>query len=426
MRILTAPARLTLNTASPARMTIILHNDGDEDRVCFPTLEGLDANAFEVTFEPSLGFIEARCAAKFEVHVEARPATSRQARLERALWTIYVDGRVADRAPVEIKLEPYRSLTARISEDDRPRLVLFNEGVVDESIHIDTVLAAHATPAMVREWTLGPGSWVSVPLEFEQAGLQPVTLCITGGPRPIVIEARAVQHPRAAASHRRVRRVGHWRRAALAAGAVAASLLVGFPLERATQAPRAMLAQATRPTFVQASMLGEAMPFVALGYSHQAMRTSEGERRLAARLVAFVRPLLPVHSGTVQRVHSGTVLHAWRRRAAVLNFAVRRVPVAQPKRRAPDVTKFDTPAEVAPGSRVAIRFGSAYARSVRIVAKIGPTVVRTFDVAGGNGRVSLQAPQGRKTSRLMTVRIYALGSGTATATREAFVSILPG
>lgn len=420
MRILTAPARLTLSTASPARMSIILHNDEDEDRVCFPTLEGLGPG-LDAIFEPSLGFIEARCAAKFDVFIEASGA-GRTARVERALWTLYADGRVVDCHPITINLEAYRALSARITETARPELVLFNEGVVDESVTIDTLIDKHATPAMARQWTLGPGSWVSVPLEFEQANLQPVTLCITGGPRPLLIETRAPQHPRLATADRRVRRQGNWRRAALASGAVAASLLLGMPLDRVTQAPVThvpVASVAKVDAFAPTAVLAEAMPFVALERSIGAIHVGAADRQIVRRLIA--QRIVALAQAPTR------IIHARAAHAPLRTVATRRVLAAPlPAHGAPHVTKLDTPAEVAPGSRVAIRYGSTDARSVRIVARIGPTVVRTFDVAGGSGQVSMNAPQGRKTVRLMTVRIYALGSAHATAMREALVSITPG
>ncbi|MDE2571277.1 MAG: hypothetical protein KGM44_01995, partial [bacterium] len=89
-------------------MSVLVHNESDDDVVCFPTLSGL-ADLADVEFEPSLGFIEARSIARFDVrvrHVDGGSANGSES--VEAAWLLYAGGRLQDRRLCSVAMEPPR------------------------------------------------------------------------------------------------------------------------------------------------------------------------------------------------------------------------------------------------------------------------------------------------------------------------------
>lgn len=226
-----------------------------------------------------------------------------------------------------------------------------------------------------------------------------VTLDVSGGPGPLVLRGPEPSRVPASRSLRML-------------AAVAATVLVMLVGTRTVDpahlgdvalhaTPAGRVASATQPFQPRSEPR-----IVMISLSPHFPATTSPQPRALARVapVAFHHHRLPTHLPTARVAR-----------------AARPARVYSP----PEMRSLRVPAIVHSGDLVQVAY-RALAKSVRIVASIGPTIVARRVVHGADGVVAIRPPKSDINSRVMTVRAYAQ-NGPLIDSREAMVVLVtPG
>ncbi|TAM56300.1 hypothetical protein EPN52_14375 [bacterium] len=398
MQILGAPSTLELRNTEPLRLSFLVHNESDDDVVCFPTLDGAAAVA-DVEFEPALGFVEGRSTARFDVRVGHLGGTTIQPGGLAARWQLFARGALQDERPCALEIEPPRSVHAEFV--GMRALRLENRGSRAESLSV-RLAPGFGGDLLVPSgpFDVAPGEQYEVPLYISggEESNEHLGLLIVGGPEPLLLQLDVRPEFALAASAAALRRPARPpRRVAVAAlgAALAASLALALTL--GGRIPGLTSSSAT-PSLAPAPPVA-AQPVAALG----------GDR-YQARLAAV--PHAVDHHAPARA-----------RRAAAIPAAVARAPVT-PRPLPPAIVALSIPDSASSGDHVRVRFATKRATQVEVLAKVGPVVIADHITSATSGYITVPAPKTSRWVKIMTVRVLAQRDG-GHASRSGLVAILP-
>src|SRR5579872_1902797 len=409
MQILRAPSTLELPSSEALHLSVWVHNETDDDVVCFPTLADLDRGV-DVEFEPSLGFLEARSTARFDVRV--RRVEGDDAKVLRggvqATWQLYADGELRDSRPCRVTMEQPRQVRASFLGTHAVRLE--NIGSRAESLSI-RLAPGFGGDVLVPSgpFELAPGETHDVPLYVGggEPGAERLGLLVVGGPEPILLKTEirpGFALAAASASKTRGRRLGSasitaWG-AAIAAGLALLLTVGGGHLS------------GTRPTF------GTGAPFV--------MPTKLDVRSPVVSLVNVGSPKVGLTvPDRVYRDAARAAASSSGQPAVVAHPAAHEAP--SNRRSAlppPAIVAFSVPETASSGRNIRVRFATKRAWQVEVIAKLGPIVIADRVTSATNGSMVLPVPHTAKWVKILTVRMMAQRDA-ARSTQSALVAILP-
>ena len=399
MQILGAPTTLELRTVEPLRLSLLVHNESDDDVVCFPTFEGA-ARAADVEFEPALGFIEARSTTRFDVRVRRLDSSEIERGGVEARWLLFAEGMLQDHRSCLVSVEPPRSVRAEFVGTRALRLE--NLGTRTESLSI-RVAPGFAGDLLVPSgpFDVAPGEQREVPL-YIGGGEAPdrLGLLIVGGPEPIILQVDVrPESALASAAGPRARRSGPWRPRRAAVAAWGAALAAGLAL--------AITVGGRLPVIAPLSA-GPALAPASVVVQQHAMPLSNVSSPAAGVTIpksVYVAPTPARHYADPP----GAPIARYR---------------ARPRQAPPAIVAFNVPDTAGSGADVRVRFATKRAAQVEVVAKVGPVVVADHVTSATSGSVTLAVPHTNRWVKIMTIRVMAQRDG-GHATRSALVAILP-
>lgn len=422
MQFLGAPTTLELPAMETLRLSLLVHNESDEDAVCFIAPSGLEAFA-DVEFEPALGFIEARSTARFEGRIRRVEGEAPGMRGSTAVeWLLFCDGTLHDRSVCLVTMEPPREVRAEVVGTSTVRLE--NVGARNESLSI-RVAPGFGGDVLVASgpFELAPGESCEVPLYVGSGdtGSQRLGLLVVGGPEPLLLQVDVrpeiglsiLPGPPARVAQRRsrgrrrgdVNPVG--RTVAAAAGtAMAAGLALALAL---------------------GGHLPVIPSFFGVNASVAATKLDVDPRVVAATSVSSPLPN-PVLPRTIVNVRREATAYFERAAAAFAAERARHAAIAarkaEQRAQAPAVVALSVPDHAGSGSYVRVRYATKRASQVEVLAKVGPIVVADQITSETNGTITLPVPHTQKWVKLMSVRVQAERDGGHT-TKSATIAILP-
>ncbi|TAM76986.1 hypothetical protein EPN44_04345 [bacterium] len=401
MQILGAPTTLELRTAEPLRLSLLVHNESDDDVVCFPAFEGV-AQAADVEFDPALGFIEARSTARFDVRVRRLDSSEIEQGGVMARWLLFAEGVLQDHRPCIVSVEPPRNVRAEFA--GTRALSLENLGTRTESLSI-RVAPGFGGDLLVPSgpFEIAPGEQREVPIYIGggEATTDHLGLLIVGGPEPILLHLDVrPEFALASAGTPRAYRSAVWRPHRAAVAAWGAALAAGLAL--------AMVAGGRLPVIAPLSTAPVLAP-ARTAVEHHAIRLSN---------VSSPASSLAVPSSVYVAVAQAKRHYGGAPKVRAARYHVR------PGQPPPAIVAFNVPDTAGSGGNVRVRFATKRAAQVEVVAKVGPVVVADHVTSATSGSVTLTVPRANQWVKIMTVRVMAQRDG-GHATRSALVAILP-